>query len=342
LFASLFWCDEITRHNFQDALQLCMPIVVGLLAASAIRTHSELRWIFISFGVALGLMLLYLATYLSGSVDFEWIRDHRRGAACATMLIGCVFLAHFPQRKLLAIAGWGACLLITTVTSARMTTLALLAVPLLHPYTRGRSLSKFLAGGAILGLAFLLFNTKNFQERFFESGQGSIGDLLAGNVNDQGRSTVWSGVWNEAWRRPFMGAGVGAAVSFVPTVWGDMNHVHNDYLRIFYELGVVGLALFIAVSAWQLVNLRRQIDSTEGIVKATFTAAWLGFCALLITCLTDNTLVYNMLYTDPLFALLGAAYGAASAERSDRPAVVPINGVATPFVRLHPSMPKFD
>ena len=41
-----------------------------------------------------------------------------------------------------------------------------------------------------------------------------------------------------------------------------------------------------------------------------------GFCGLLITCATDNTLIYNLYYTDPLFALIGAVYGVVLADES--------------------------
>jgi O-antigen ligase len=196
-----------------------------------------------------------------------------------------------------------------------MATLALLVVPILHPYLRGRILWKTVALGVFIGLGVLLFNTRNFQEHFFNSGQGSISDLIAGNYKDLGRFDAWSAVWERSWQRPWLGAGVGAAYIFVPQVWTEMTHVHNDYLRVFYELGLVGLALFIVVIVWQLFDVRRQIAETDDIVQTTFSAAWLGLCAMLISCLTDNTLIYTVLYTDPLFALLGAAYGAAWYER---------------------------
>ena len=48
-----------------------------------------------------------------------------------------------------------------------------------------------------------------------------------------------------------------------------------------------------------------------------FIAALLGFLIMLFTSATDNTLVYNLCYTDPLFALMGGAYGAAAACRRE-------------------------
>ena len=73
--------------------------------------------------------------------------------------------------------------------------------------------------------------------------------------------------------------------------------------------------------AWQLLTLRRQIGETQGIARTALAGAYLGICALLITCLTDNTITYNLFYTDPLFALLGSAYGLLATERN--PLLVP-------------------
>ena len=38
LWLSLVWCKAPTSRNIQEALQVTMPIAVGLIAVSAIRT----------------------------------------------------------------------------------------------------------------------------------------------------------------------------------------------------------------------------------------------------------------------------------------------------------------
>jgi O-antigen ligase len=93
-----------------------------------------------------------------------------------------------------------------------------------------------------------------------------------------------------------------------------MDHIHNDYLRVFFEQGLVGILAFLGVSVWQLVALHRRIAYSDGIVRTAFIAASLGFYTLLISCAASNTLVYTVLFMNPLFALLGAAYGASWAE----------------------------
>jgi O-antigen ligase len=89
-----------------------------------------------------------------------------------------------------------------------------------------------------------------------------------------------------------------------------MNHAHNDYLRIGFELGLVGLTIFACVIAWQVLDLYLRLRRSTGVAQRGYAAALLGLLLFLVTACTDNPLVYNLWYMNPLFALLGAAYGA--------------------------------
>lgn len=312
---SLLWCEDVDRRNVQEAGQFIMPLVVGLVAAAFIRTPAELRGLLASFGVAYVFLAIYTAMYASGSFDMEWMSVHLRSATLTATLVGCVAFAFFPRYRVLPILGWGACILLDTLTSSRTATLILLALPVLHPLYRTK-LWNVAAVAVFLVLGIVLFYTPVFQAHFFESGSGTLSDVLSGEFIDFGRADAWSKVWEEAWEHPLLGAGIGTAFDFVPTVWEDSNHVHNDYLRVFFELGLVGFALFVFIGAWQLVTLYRAINNTsDDLVRTAFAAAWLGFLGLLISCLTDNTIVYHVYYVNPLFAVMGAAFGVAGAKR---------------------------
>jgi O-antigen ligase len=184
-------------------------------------------------------------------------------------------------------------------------------MPLFHPLIRGlRWRLLVLAGIAGLGLA--LFHTQSFQERFFHSGHGTLGDLLRGDFSSTGRFDAWPYIWEEALRRPVLGHGVGSAYDFVPTVWSGMNHVHNEYLRLVYEVGFVGLAVFLTVVVWQGGSLRRRLRDSNGAARSALAAAFLGLSYFLMTAATGNPLPSNVWLMDPWFVLMGAAYGAAA------------------------------
>jgi O-antigen ligase len=315
VFTSLLFCEELGRRNVQEAFQLCMPIVVGLVAASAIRTQAQLRQLTAAFGVGLLFLAVYTAAYVTERYDMEWMSIHLRSATLTVMLIGIVFLAAFPRRKILPLAVWGVCIAITAVTSSRMATGGLMMAPLIHPLFRHK-FWKLTAAVGIGALGLTLFYTETFQEHFFDGGKGTLSEVFSGDMADFGRWDTWVHIWDRSWERPLFGYGVGTAFDYIPQIWLDTNHIHNDYLRIFFELGLVGLALFAMAMTWQLVTLRRQISLAESShVRETFAAAWMGFCAMLLTCATDNTLIYHVYYNNPLFVLVGAAYGVAWAER---------------------------
>jgi O-antigen ligase len=100
-----------------------------------------------------------------------------------------------------------------------------------------------------------------------------------------------------------------------------MHYAHNDYLRIGFELGWVGLIGFVLAATWQMFGLGLRIKRSDGVLRKAYAASWLGFCGLLITSTTDDTLIYNAFYTDPLFVVLGAAYGVSIAESPRESAV---------------------
>jgi O-antigen ligase len=240
-----------------------------------------------------------------------------RSLSLTAALAGCVFMARFPARIVGPLLGWGFGILLTIVTGSRMATFTMLLIPVLHPLYRTHVWRVVLLLG-IVGLGLGIFHTPTFQKRFFWEGSGTLADVAEGNFLSFGRFESWPDIWDEAWKQPWLGHGAGSAYDFVPTVWENMHHVHNDYLRVGFEGGLVGVALFLGVMVWQLYDLRRRIQQSQGMVRTAFAAAWLGFLVFMISAITDNTLSYNLWYMNPLFAVLGAACGVAGRSEKEQ------------------------
>jgi O-antigen ligase len=188
-----------------------------------------------------------------------------------------------------------------------MATLAMLFLPLLHPSYK-RSGWK-LAGTAVLTVAaYGVFQSTVFQERFFTSGSGTLEDIWHGDFSSSGRLEAWPLIWEKAMTRPWLGHGVNSATHFVPQVWPRMQSPHNEYIRIVFESGFIGLGLFLLAMIRQIADLRHRICCDKGTVRTAFVAVYLGLVIALVTSLTDNTFLYTMRYMSPLFVLLGAAY----------------------------------
>jgi O-antigen ligase len=327
---SLCWCEPLSLRSFQDALQISMPLVVGVVGALCVRSEEQLDQLLRVFGPAVLLLGLSLAAMRLGLFGDLGLEATPRSLGLTAALAGCVFLARCPQQLIIPVLGWAFCVGLTVLTGSRMATFTLLLIPALHPLYRS-VVGQGAALAATAALAIALFYTPIFQERFFYEGSGTLADVLEGDFLTFGRFEAWPDIWEEAWRHPYLGAGVGAAHSYVPTVWDDMAHVHNDYLRVFFDLGLVGVVLLVSVLLWQLCTLRGQIKRSRGSVRTAMAASWLGLVVFMISAITDNTLSYNLWYMNPLFAVMGAAYGAAGHCGEETPTAPPEATLSDPM-----------
>ncbi|HVS40201.1 MAG TPA: O-antigen ligase family protein [Gemmataceae bacterium] len=336
LWSSLCWCEPLEWRNVQDAVQITMPLLVGAVASLVVRSEEQLDRllrVFVLTAILLGLCSVGAYFGLFAALNMKLLARPLGLTAC---LVGCVFMARFPVQRVVPLLGWGLCMVFTVMTGSRMATLALLCIPILHPLYRS-AWPRIAAILTIAALGAALFYSPFFQNRFFYEGSGTLADVAEGDFLSFGRFEAWPDIWDEAWRRPYFGAGVGSAYNFVPIVWEGMHQVHNDYLRVGFELGLVGVALLVCALLWQVWRVWGQVRRSTGVVRTAFAAALLGFLLLAITSCTDNTLGYNLWYMDPLFVLLGAAYGVAGRDPAWSVASAQ-SGAATPHVETKPPL----
>ena len=320
VWLSLLWCEGLGYRNYQDAAQITMPLVVGLAASVFVRSEAQLRLLLRAFVITLPFLALLLAAEyvgLLGMDDPDGVSLAPRPLAHTVVMVACVLVAGFPPRFLTAAIGWAVCVALSVASESRMSSFALICIPILHPLQRN-----LLVKASVIGLVLLvglgLFHTPAAQERFFYSGSGTVLDVLQGNFRGTGRFEAWPLILEEALKHPMLGHGVGTSRDFVPTVWFGVAHAHNDYLRVVFELGLVGLAIFLTAILWQFLDLWKRIKQTDGRVRCAFSAAWLGLCVFLVMAATGNPLVYSLSYMNLWFAVMGAAYGAAGAINEQR------------------------
>lgn len=299
---SLSWVDEIGRWQLQDALQILTPFFIAPVASKAIKTQAHATALLRGFEHCLFIILGATAMFFWSST-LVLVRPMALTAA----LVGCVFVAQVKRRPAYAMAGWLSCLLIAVVTGGRIATVALLMEWVLLPGFR-RPLLRFAMGALVLVAATTLFYSPIFQERFFGEEQGEVSDVIDGEFNSAGRFESWPALYEEVKKRPWIGAGVGSAAYFVNQVWAESNKVHNDYLRILLEQGVLGLFCFLVGVGFQLLSLRSGLIHLNDGRNEVRSAAILGFSVFLIVAFTDNPVVYGVWFMHPLFALAGASY----------------------------------
>jgi O-antigen ligase len=132
--------------------------------------------------------------------------------------------------------------------------------------------------------------------------------LLAENGIMSGRGAFWLITWSSYMRSPWIGHGAGSAERLMAEYFGDqIKHPHNDFLRVLHDFGAIGLILFAAGVLGIVKGLWRRLRVAPPDARLTLLrGAFLSFGAVLLTMLTDNTLVYVFVMA-PQGVVLGAA-----------------------------------
>ena len=165
----------------------------------------------------------------------------------------------------------------------------------------------------IIGLAtavvvVVLARSTPMADRFF-TGDTSI-QVGGVAVNASGRLNIWAQVIDSAWTAPIVGQGLGSSMG-VASVFAEIGHPHNDYLRVWHDLGFIGLMLFALAFASLLAILIRKTVRTLNRTEpagAICLAALLALTGVLMACATDNAIIYPFVMT-PLGVLVGAGVG---------------------------------
>lgn len=191
-------------------------------------------------------------------------------------------------------------------TGTRITMLAMISM--VFYFLWKRNLLGFNFAGFTLGLLLAIVAYNVLQRLFFEGGSG----IDAINMN--GRMEIWSGLLEEGVRSYLIGNGFGAAHAYIISSGvgrGIGIQPHNDYLKIFFNTGTFGLALFILLSAmiWREIGKHTQKPSAPPRI---LLAARMYMIGLLILMLTDNVIIYHF-YTYP--AILLITYSITSRSR---------------------------
>ncbi len=316
---SLAWTEFDWRNNIQLFVQMCVYPLIGIIASYTIRSEEELEsynFLYILATILIGLFCVYYtigpgkSSNTSDGALYNGFAE--RPAATSLIVIASLFLAQIHKIPKTAIVMWGLCFGICILSASRMATVVLLLLWMIHPQLaslKTRLLMMVLA--MILGVA--AFNTSIIQDRFFTkkygfSGTGTMEDVFSGKFDSAGRFQAWPIILEKSGEAPWFGHGVGQSAPFVYSVWAPMDKPHNEYLKMLYDGGYIGLGLFVLGLVLTLANLYRILRATKNRNWAT-SAAIMGWIGLILMAIVDNPLVYGNNFMHPLFFLVGAANG---------------------------------
>jgi O-antigen ligase len=137
-----------------------------------------------------------------------------------------------------------------------------------------------------------------------------------------GREMIWPIVFGTFLQSPLFGWGMGSeqaiVTQYVPPEGGAM--VHNEYLRLAVDTGVVGVALYAgAIIAWAVAVLRAGRVRDPVVREYTIPAVG-GLCVWAVVAITDNAFDYYSPFTQFIGFFCAASIAAAAFARSEEPA----------------------
>lgn len=115
-------------------------------------------------------------------------------------------------------------------------------------------------------------------------------DILR-RINTQGRENIWRFVLPLFYNKPIFGAGLGSTTKYLLENFDGPGVVHNEYLRILVETGIIGFSLFMLS---YLIVFRRCISIFKISKKERFLSALAiaGLVFYFIINITDNGIDY--------------------------------------------------
>lgn len=240
----------------------CWVIVTAFQAGFTYRGDLDVDQNVVSFYIGLGLMLL-LARRLDGA------RATGTSIGAALDWLAVTVMAYAT----LVLASRG------TIIAISLTLLALFVRELMQAKRR---LGVFAALLVVGTMGFILPGGQGLLERFEETGVDTGG----------GRTLIWSvvidGIMVSRPSELLVGHGFGASRELVGARFTSLSSPHNAYLQVFFDLGLVGLVLFLALHGLVVVRAW-SVPGREG-------AQMLGLVVFLLAVNLSITAQDNFLY----------------------------------------------
>lgn len=228
----------------------------------------------------------------------------------------CYGLAlYHPAHRRVYLSLWGIGVLDVVLTCVRMPLGALSAswAFMEWHYSRKRALALIPLIAIGLFLVLMVF----LEQRMFYSGTNlSTGSL--GAIKLSGRSLFWGiAVQHLSLGTLLQGQGLGAYMQLSKQTLGFYYPVHNDYLKLLLETGLIGLGLFLTAHAWFIQHLRKLAATAQRpLTQALLLAAPAAHVCYLVGSLTDNGIWYYAPFSGPVWCLTALALRSWDLEQS--------------------------
>ena len=279
-------------------------------------------------GASIVAALAYTVTYLKyGEGSDAFIGDRMLFAARPFALFACVAVARQLSRwqagdwKGFAIAVW--LVVLVFLSQSRLAMVACLVQFPLSMCCRGdfRSIMNALlmtaaAAGALIGSILM---SQTMYDRFFAyDAKIAVGGVM---INASGRTEMWQTLLDDLRGMAIVfGRGAGAAGRLIDRYFPDLGHPHNDFLRLLYDFGVVGLGWWVMFLVLILCTMAGGVRRCFRVPPGSYRSARfavpgdlplhltpiLALIAIIMSMFTDNSISYIFVMA-PLGMLIGVS-----------------------------------
>lgn len=306
-FASLFWSNNLST-GVRTVLEIAFPSFLYLVAFNVIQNDFHLeryfKWILI-INIIVALFDLYnaatgwTAIQTAGSMT-EGVIGYRTVTAYFYVTMGTILLMRLMDKfewRLVALFAVDVFLLL--IAGSRTPTFVFIAGSLVAIFYR-RNVKFAVIGTLVMAMLvgiLLLLPTKN---KFLNADESL-------NMKDSGRSFFQKYFEDKAAESPIWGFGAGGTEEYARWITEHITMVgapHNEYLRIRFDGGIIGLVLFYLGLADIFVR---------GLLWGRGMKSYFPYRAILVmtpvmfavSCMSDNTFFYFYVFTQYLFVFMG-------------------------------------
>ncbi len=313
----IYWF--LGRHNpnaLQSLFQMLSPLAVGC-AASVFRPEKPqlediIRWITRLAWVACALLLVRMPMILTGVLPGHGFMT---AEMIGLLLLGACYVSFYACGSGRHLYHYLAVLAITVASLTRGPIVAMLScVPLtLAPFKMHK---RVILCACVILVSLFLFNSDRVQQRMFYTGGGGLTDLRWNNPNlrTSGRSAMFDVLWPGVKDRPLLGNGFNHHRVELLNAGFILYLPHNDWLKLIYDVGIVGTGLYLFSMLFQVFWLLRIARESAGALRMLAYATATAFVPYSIIMLTDNVILYVQFFGNLHFALIGIVYGALKKE----------------------------
>jgi O-antigen ligase len=345
--AFLLWClfalarSPYPVYGLRFLMKLAFPLLIFVIIVGIVERREQLTKLvdFALVGAALISLVMnpfYVLfggyhVYDDGYVRVRGVGIHENPFSFYLLISLYIALGRFISRGqlrylvLCAALGFWMVMTLTRITLlAAMVGLAAMAVYGLFAARNPRVLLAAVVVGVLLSLP--LVPTVLERSLGFVPSIGELFGLMRNplalyeSINWQGRELAWPIVYSAFTTSPVTGLGLGASIlvmrEYFPVSAGEV--VHNEYLRLASETGIIGVLLFFAaIMAWLVAAIRAE-RLTGGAAREYALPAVAAILSWAIIAITDNAFDYYAPYTQFVALLVGASVACVQIHRRER------------------------